>query len=243
MNSFKTIKTMVMAAGLLVAAMTAAQATPVPAVSVTASAAGVLRSTVDDVNTFNFSSSKPTLTTAQAGDIYTTSISGVAAEPAHSSTGNAYFSVGSHGSETTSFSVASLTEGENTKANYFGLYWGSMDSYNTLSFQLNGSTVYSITGTQAAQIAAAALANGDQASDATNRYMNFTFGSGMTFDTVTLVSTGAAFESDNWAVRGVESEGHSNNASNGVPEPMAASVMAFGLMGLAGLRRTRKDRV
>jgi len=103
-----------------------------------------------------------------------------------------------------------------TAANYFGIYWGSMDSYNTLTFSYQDNEVGSFTGDDVAN-----PANGNQTNPDQNRYVNFT---DFTFDSFTLASDGFAFEVDNIAVAPV-------------PEPGTFVLMGLGLVGLVGMRK------
>jgi hypothetical protein len=93
--------------------------------------------------------------------------------------------------------------------NYLGLYWGSIDSYNTINL-FNGSTlVGTIMGNQVG-----APANGDQASGDANRYVNILCD--QLFDRVEFVTTSPAFcfapEVANVGNRGFERRPRFHNA-------------------------------
>jgi hypothetical protein len=107
--------------------------------------------------------------------------------------------------------------------NYFGLYWGSIDGYNSLSFLSNNSVVATFTG---ADVIAAGAQFGDRFGAGANRYVNFLFSDG-SFDSVQLTSTNYAFESDNHAVANVAA----------VPEPGTLGLMSLGLVAAALARR------
>lgn len=105
----------------------------------------------------------------------------------------------------------------------FGLYWGSVDSYNTVQFFLGGSPVVggSFTGDDITPL----LANGNQDSYSSNRYVIF---SSLAYDRVVLGSNTAAFEIDNIA--------------SAVPEPATWALMLIGFGGIAFMAYRRARR-
>ncbi|MBU6462110.1 MAG: VCBS domain-containing protein [Bradyrhizobium sp.] len=93
-----------------------------------------------------------------------------------------YLSIGAGGSETITFA---------TEQNQFGLYWGSADSYNTISFYDGSQLVATYSGADVAPL----LANGGQGSFSSNGYVEFS--DLAPFTTVVLTSSSNAFEIDN----------------------------------------------
>jgi hypothetical protein len=110
----------------------------------------------------------------------------------------------------------------------FGLYWGSIDNYNTLSFYLNDQFVRSYTGSDITT-----PANGDQGDDRTNRYVSF-FGN---FDEVRFTTTQAAFEVDNLAF------GAPGGNTGAVPEPSTWAMFLLGFAGIGFMAYRRKSQV
>ena len=122
------------------------------------------------------------------------------------------------GKVTLSFSSAQM---------YLGLLWGSVDTYNTLSFYsggINGTPVGSVTG-----VNVVASPNGNQGQQGT-LYVNIN--STLPFDTVVASSSAYAFEFDNVAY----------NTTQVVPEPTtvlagALLLLPFGASTIRNLRR------
>ena len=100
-------------------------------------------------------------------------------------------------------------------ATKFGLYWGSADTYNTLTFLLNGVSVGSFNGS----VVGTANKSGN-----TNMsgYVNFTGA----YNEITLKTTQPNFEVDNLAV-------------GGIPEPSTWAMMLLGFGGLGFLMYRR----
>lgn len=102
-------------------------------------------------------------------------------------------------------------------ADYFGLLWGSVDSYNTITFLSGGETVGVFTGGDDP----IQPADGNQAA---SFFVEFWFQDGLSFDEIEFDSTQRAFETANHAVRAV-------------PAPGALALLGAGLLGLALVRR------
>jgi hypothetical protein len=137
-----------------------------------------------------------------------------------------YMTTGSTGAVATAATTLQLPGLEK----YFGILWGSVDSYNTLSFYNGATLVGAITGSDVT-----ASPNGDQGVNGT-LYVNITATLGDAFDRVVATSSQYAFEFDNVAF----------NPSNPialidpVPEPFSLGIMGTGLLGLVLTRRRRR---
>jgi hypothetical protein len=108
--------------------------------------------------------------------------------------------------------------------NYFGIFWGSIDSFNSLTFLNNGVAIATVTG---ADVLANSALEGNQIAPGSNEYVNFYFGA-QAYTSILASSNNYAFESDNWA--------YGVNA----PEPYSAGLLGLGLLGMAvGVRRRR----
>ena len=117
-------------------------------------------------------------------------------------------------------------------ADSFGLYWGSVDSYNSLEFYNNGALVATISGADIPSLAS----NGDQTSYSANRYVLIT--SLPSFNEVIMSSGANSFEFDNVAANSLRS----SFAIPAAPEPStwAAMLLGFVAIGFVGRRSTRR---
>jgi hypothetical protein len=177
--------------------------------------AGLPTTTVAGATVVNFSSGCGAYASCGGNGAIVTGSSAQYAAPGHLDENNPYLTVPSN----LNTSWLSVDFGLPTTANYFGLFWGSIDTYNTLSFLLNGSAVASFTGLDITN-----PANGNQSAPSTNTYVNFFYLP--TFNGVRFTSTNYAFESD-------------NHAFAKVPEPGTLALLGAGLLGLAAGRRRR----
>lgn len=196
------------AAALFLAA-SVAHAAPI----VSLSALGETTTSVAGATTIDFNSGCGYATCSGDFQIVLGSVSGLYAQPAGTNTD--YLTVPNP------ISSGSATFTLGAESDYFGLYWGSIDSYNSISFYLDGSLISTYDGSDLV----GQFANGNQVSYSSNRYINFDFGNAK-FDTVKLTSTSFAFESDNHAFRNLAT----------VPEPSTLLLVLGGLLSLAGVR-------
>ncbi len=117
----------------------------------------------------------------------------------------------------------------NKALDYFGLYWGSLDTYNYIDFYSNGKLLQAFTGTD---VGGSNAKFGDHYDASANFYANFFADQGQTFDEVVLGSNGVAFESDNHAYRAAS-----------VPEPNSmVGLLAIGTFGVSVLLKRRREQ-
>ena len=113
-----------------------------------------------------------------------------------------YLSIGGGGSETITF---------NSDKNSFGLYWGSLDAYNSIKFYDGDTLVGAYTGDQFAPL----FPTGNQGSFASNGYVQFSHLP--LFDKVVLASSQNAFEIDNISAGYVPT-------NDGLPGPLTGTM-------------------
>lgn len=124
---------------------------------------------------------------------------------------------------TTGIGSVTLDFGSSAALKYFGMLWGSVDTYNTLKFYDGLTLIDTVTGSNVI-----ASPNGDQGANGTV-YVNMT--SSVAFNKVVALSSNYAFEFDNVA--------YSQNQSIGsIPDGgMTLTLLGTALSGLALLRR------
>jgi hypothetical protein len=132
-----------------------------------------------------------------------------------------YLAVLGGGSETIAFAALKSS---------FGLYWGSVDTYNSLAFYNGTTLVATISG---ADVAPPLAANGGQTDYASNGYILIS--ALPLFDRVVAASSSNSFEFDNVAAGGMSA----------VPEPATWAMMLLGFTGLgyAASRRAKTPRL
>jgi PEP-CTERM motif len=145
---------------------------------------------------------------------------GISATPAGDTTN--YMSILGGKSETLTFSGAQ---------NKFGLFWGSIDSYNSVAFYLGNSATPFLTlfGNNLNAVPALGF-NGDQSGALTNAYVTFT---GLSFDKIVLASSSNSFEFDNISCGNV----------GPVPEPSTWAMLLLGFAGIGFAYRRRRSRL
>jgi hypothetical protein len=117
----------------------------------------------------------------------------------------------------------------------FGVYWGSIDLSNSITFYNNDVQVYAISGGQVPGFAAQNENANPLTSNPRNQYVNITFNDGIAFDKVVFTNgTTRAFEIDNIALAG--------SPVSAVPELSTWLMMIVGFAGVGGLAYRRSRR-
>ena len=214
MNSYKIALT----AALLgtIGAVSGAQATPMvvastsPTFALESFGTGMGGGVLQPMMTSPLVVGGETFTFTNPSGVYSGSSSGVVASP--------------FGNANTNYLAAepggTLNIGFATPQTAFDLLWGTVDDYNSLTFNLGGQV---ITGAQILAADASLMAG------TTGAYVQI---SGLNpFSTISVTSTSAAFE----FVPGVP-------VPPTVPEPLTLSLFGAGLAGAAALRRRKKSK-
>jgi hypothetical protein len=198
--------------GLLSAGVTAT------ATTMTVSPAGQMTTTRSGAITLNFTSGLPAGYTANCPDnnkdcgiipagqwVYPTGDN------------NPYLGTGI-GNDSVSINLSAVKSSLGFKGNinYFGLYWGSVDTWNTISFWDGSKEVGSFTGTDVADAASSPVHFGT-----TSLFVNF-FANGDSWTTINLASSQPNFESDNHAF-----------GDSPVPEPATLALLGIGMLALS----------
>jgi hypothetical protein len=141
-----------------------------------------------------------------------------------------YLEIGANQSETISFS---------SEKTAFGLYWGSVDAFNSITFLNNGQTEYTLTGAQlqAAITSGPKLTDGGgQSGFTSNGFVTFSVLGLGDFNEVVLSSTANAFEVADLEAFGPKSLG---SPAPAVPETSTWLMMILGFfsVGFATYRR------
>jgi hypothetical protein len=123
-----------------------------------------------------------------------------------------------------------LSELGASSLNYFGLYYGSIDTFNDLTFyNANGGVIARITGTSL--ISQFKGTSGNQTADSSNIYVNLFFDPAERFTSFAFSTSGIAFEMDNLAV-GV-------NVARNVPEPASLALVGLAIGAIVMVRRRK----
>jgi hypothetical protein len=182
----------------------------------------------------NFSDANATFASTGGASVVVNSLAGQYAAP--------YFGPGQPGQDATQYlsvfggSSEKITLASNLVGNVFGLYIGSLDTYNSIQF-FNGSTAGTlITGSDIVTATGMSTALSNQNNYNSNRFVEFSgFGP---FTSVVLKSDSNSFEVDNVTFDVTSS----NSLTPGVPEPSTWAMMILGFLSVGFVAYRRKPK-
>lgn len=153
--------------------------------------------------------------------------SGVAAAPANDNTCFGYTPAEGQARGTIEIDFSGLLSsfGSSFAIDYFGFYYGSVDTYNDFSFYYDNNLIQTLTGSFLLNELGGQ--SGNQQGAGSNTYVNVTFGPGEFFNRVVVNSSGVAGELDNIVTRVAR-----------VPEPAALGLVGLALLMLARFKRS-----
>ena len=216
----------------------------------TANAAGSQSSTVDGVTTECFNEFKPGAYTTLKTAVGTLSSPGmeVVEKDQYGGAGGSgnYLAIGAQSGQTS----ATLTL--NGSDAYFGFWWSAADPLNSIEFLSKGTVVAEFDSASTLGSLGSSYLGNPNGGDSSEKfaYLNVIGTRGSTFDQVVFLNSGTStgFESDNWSVRCSPPECYPGTkigdlpgiSPTAVPEPSSLVLTASGVLGLAGLARSRR---